>query len=131
MAFKVALVTGGAAGFGLAITEKLLTQHYRVLVLDISVLADSKDGDRLVLRGDVTKRADWERAVRAIADTWGRLDVVVNNAGINMTGKETHEVDEAFFDRLMNINVKSVYHSISVCAPVYALFSFLFQGSLR
>ncbi|KAJ7794959.1 hypothetical protein B0H14DRAFT_3496489 [Mycena olivaceomarginata] len=46
------------------------------------------------------------------------LDVVVNNPGINMTGKDTHTVDEAFFDRLININLKSVYHSITACAPV-------------
>ncbi|KAJ7792740.1 hypothetical protein B0H14DRAFT_3498861 [Mycena olivaceomarginata] len=43
------------------------------------------------------------------------LDVVVNNPGINMTGKDTHTVDEAFFDRLININLKSVYHSITAC----------------
>ncbi|KAJ7498518.1 oxidoreductase [Mycena latifolia] len=98
---KVALVMGGAAGFGLAITEKLV-QSYRVLVLDISVPADSTsdNGTRLVLRGDVTQRADWERAVSKVKEAWGHLDVV------------------AFFDRLMNINVKSVYHSVSVCAPV-------------
>ncbi|KAJ6560452.1 alcohol dehydrogenase [Mycena capillaripes] len=120
MAPKVALVTGGAGGFGLAITDKLLEQQYRVLVLDISVSADITDGDcKLVLRGDVTKQADWERAVGAVLERWGRLDVVVNNAGINMSGKDTHTVDEAFFDRLMNINVKSVYHSIAACAPVY------------
>ncbi|KAJ7877920.1 hypothetical protein B0H14DRAFT_3435790 [Mycena olivaceomarginata] len=46
------------------------------------------------------------------------LDVVVNNPGINMTGKDTHTVDEAFFDRLINIKFKSVYHSITACAPV-------------
>ncbi|KAJ7797346.1 hypothetical protein B0H14DRAFT_3493816 [Mycena olivaceomarginata] len=46
------------------------------------------------------------------------LDVVVNNAGINMTGKDTHTVDEAFFDRRININLKSVYYSIITCAPV-------------
>ncbi|KAJ7731961.1 hypothetical protein B0H14DRAFT_2639950 [Mycena olivaceomarginata] len=46
------------------------------------------------------------------------LDVMVNNAGINMTGKDTHTVDEAFFDRLININLKSVYYSITTCVPV-------------
>ncbi|KAJ7848057.1 hypothetical protein B0H14DRAFT_3453420 [Mycena olivaceomarginata] len=46
------------------------------------------------------------------------LDVMVNNPGINMMGKDTHTVDEAFFDRLININLKSVYHSITACAPV-------------
>ncbi|KAJ7126441.1 hypothetical protein C8R43DRAFT_1135022 [Mycena crocata] len=93
----------GAAGFGLDITEKLLSQSYHVLVVDISESVPSKsvDGDKVILRGDTKKRPD----------------VVVNNAGINMTGKETHDVDEAFFDRLFNINVKSVYHSISACAP--------------
>ncbi|KAF7352411.1 Sps19p [Mycena venus] len=115
---KVALVTGGAAGFGLAITEKLLAQKYRVLVIDISVAVDSQSDDKIVLRGDVTQKTDWTRAVSTVLEKWGRLDVVVNNAGINMTGKDTHTVDEAFFDRLMNINVKSVYHSISACAPV-------------
>ncbi|KAJ7872048.1 alcohol dehydrogenase [Mycena leptocephala] len=119
MASKVALITGGAAGFGLAITEKLLEQQYRVLVLDISVPGDTADGDnKLVLRGDVTKQAEWERAVGTVLDKWGRLDVVVNNAGINMTGKDTHTVDEDFFDRLVNINLKSVYHSITACTPV-------------
>jgi 3-oxoacyl-[acyl-carrier protein] reductase len=123
MTSKVALITGGAGGFGLAITEKLLEQRYRVLVLDISVPGDSADGDnKLVLRGDVTKQADWTRAVGTVLDKWGRLDVVVNNAGINMTGKDTHTVDEDFFDRLVNINLKSVYHSITACAPVYVLF---------
>ncbi|KAJ7797331.1 putative toluenesulfonate zinc-independent alcohol dehydrogenase oxidoreductase [Mycena olivaceomarginata] len=117
---KVALVTGGAAGFGLAITEKLLAQEYRVLVLDISVPADtqSTDGNKIVLRGDVTQQTHWARAVSTVLEKWGRLDVVVNNAGINMTGKDTHTVDEAFFDRLININLKSVYHSITACAPV-------------
>ncbi|KAJ7285305.1 alcohol dehydrogenase [Mycena rebaudengoi] len=118
MASKVALITGGAAGFGLAITEKLLSQGYRVLVVDISVPADSTDGDRIVLCGDVTKKEDWARAVNTVLEKWGKLDVVVNNAGINMTGTDTHDVDEAFFDRLMNINVRSVYHSISACAPI-------------
>ncbi len=45
----------------------------------------------------------------------------MNNAGINMTGKDTHTVDEAFFDRLINLNLKSVYYSISSCAPMYVL----------
>jgi NAD(P)-dependent dehydrogenase (short-subunit alcohol dehydrogenase family) len=49
------------------------------------------------------------------------LDVVVNNPDINMTGKDTHTVDEAFFDRLININLKSVYHSITACTPVYVV----------
>ncbi|KAJ7797594.1 hypothetical protein B0H14DRAFT_2618819 [Mycena olivaceomarginata] len=46
------------------------------------------------------------------------LDVMVNNAGINMRGKDTHTVDEAFFDWLININLKSVYHRITACAPM-------------
>ncbi|KAJ7795516.1 hypothetical protein B0H14DRAFT_3495849 [Mycena olivaceomarginata] len=50
------------------------------------------------------------------------LDVVVNNPGINMTGKDMHTVDEAFFDRLININLKSVYHSITACAPKSGVF---------
>jgi NAD(P)-dependent dehydrogenase (short-subunit alcohol dehydrogenase family) len=77
MASKVALITGGAAGFGLAITEKLLSQGYRVLVVDISVPADSTDGDRIVLCGDVTKKEDWARAVNTVLEKWGKLDVVV------------------------------------------------------
>jgi NAD(P)-dependent dehydrogenase (short-subunit alcohol dehydrogenase family) len=49
------------------------------------------------------------------------LDVMVNNAGINMRGKDTHTVDKAFFDWLININLKSVYHRITACAPMYVV----------
>ncbi|KAF9075985.1 oxidoreductase [Rhodocollybia butyracea] len=118
---KVALVTGGAAGFGLAIADTFISKGYHVTVVDISLESDSQseDGKRWLLKGDVSKRGDWESAVSKTVMKWGRLDVVVNNAGINMTGKDTHAVDEAFYDRLFDVNLKSVYHSISVVAPIF------------
>ncbi|KAJ7437092.1 hypothetical protein B0H11DRAFT_1754135, partial [Mycena galericulata] len=115
---QVALVTGGATGFGLAITAKLLPSNIVSIFLCPQTVSDSIDGDKIVLRGDSTKAEDWARAVNIIAEKWGRLDIVVNNVGINMIGKETHTVDEEFYDRLMNINVKSVYRSIIACAPI-------------
>lgn len=76
---KVALVTGGAAGFGLAIADTLISKGYHVTVVDISLESDSQseDGNRLLFKGDVTKRGDWENAVSKTVKKWGRLDVVV------------------------------------------------------
>lgn len=120
---KVALVTGGASGFGAEIVRLFLREGARVVVLDLnadgakSVIADAGEHAAAVA-GDVTKAADIEAAVKAAADRFGRLDIVVNNAGWTHRNKPLLEVSEDEFDRVYAINVKSIYLMTKVVAPL-------------
>jgi NAD(P)-dependent dehydrogenase (short-subunit alcohol dehydrogenase family) len=82
---KVAIVTGGAGGFGLGITEKLLKEGAKVVVFDLNAEAGrkvaAKDGVSYV-QGDVSTKKDWQRALETAVTDYGRLDIVCNNAGI-------------------------------------------------
>lgn len=102
---KVAIVTGGAGGFGLGITEKFLKEGAKVVVFDINGEAGkkvaAKDGCSFV-HGDVSTKKDWERALETAVEDYGRLDIVCNNAGIlivkvnafGVTGRLTVAVDD-------------------------------------
>jgi 2-dehydro-3-deoxy-L-rhamnonate dehydrogenase (NAD+) len=84
---RTALVTGAARGIGLAITERLIADGARVAMADRDPVVEAGaarfGGSALAVPGDVTSPADVDRIVRAAVDRWGRLDVVVNNAGIS------------------------------------------------
>jgi NAD(P)-dependent dehydrogenase (short-subunit alcohol dehydrogenase family) len=84
---KVALVTGAARGIGEAIARAFLGEGARVLLTDIrdpegTAVAASLGASAVYRRLDVREEAEWEAAVVEIRDRWGRLDVLVNNAGI-------------------------------------------------
>lgn len=123
---KVALVTGASSGVGRAIALELARRGAAVLCSDLNRDARKEGYDNeaqtstdalIVMRGgqalfqtaDVSKAADVESAVSAAADTFGRLDIMVNNAGI-FTGLATvAEQSEADFDLTMAVNVKGVF----------------------
>lgn len=126
---KVALVTGGASGFGRGIATKFLAEGAHVLIADLSAEAGhavvqdldlGSDGARLLFQqGDVTKRADWEALLQVATDTWGGLDIVVNNAGGTYANKPTEQVTDADFDLCFTLNVKSIYLSTNVLLPYF------------
>lgn len=66
---------------------------------------------------NVTSATDWTEAVKACDSFFHRLDIVVNNAGTSYRNKPTLEVTEDEFDKVMNVNVKSIYHSVNACVP--------------
>jgi len=83
---KVAIVTGGSGGFGLGIVEKFVKEGAKVVILDINAEGGKKaeaanPGSKFV-QGDVSARKDWEKALETAVKEFGRLDIVVNNAGI-------------------------------------------------
>ncbi|KAI1082548.1 3-oxoacyl-reductase [Whalleya microplaca] len=119
---KVAIVTGGASGFGRGIATKFVEEGARVIIADLSVEAGREASDQLgchVANVDVTKREGWKLLLQLALDTFGQLDVVVNNAGAAYMNKATEEVTESDFDLVMNVNVKSIYQSTSVLLPYF------------
>ena len=111
---KTALVTGAARGIGLAIATRFVKEGARVALVDLdrgAVEAAAKSlGERaLGLAADVTLTADVERAVRAVHERWGRLDVAVNNAGITGGSKLTWEVSDEEWHRVLAVDLTAVF----------------------
>jgi len=117
VAGKVAIVTGGASGIGRAACHLLAREGATVAVVDVN----DKAGAETVaaIKGDGAKAEFWhinaveEASVQsvfdAIAAQLGRIDVLVNNVGMIGDDKPTHELLESEWDRVMNVNVKSVF----------------------
>ena len=110
---RAALVTGAARGIGLAIASRFVTEGARVALVDIdeSVEGAAKRlGDQaLGLTADVTVGAEVERVVASAHRRWGRLDVVVNNAGITGGSKLTWEVSDEEWQRVLAVDLTSVF----------------------
>jgi 3-oxoacyl-[acyl-carrier protein] reductase len=121
---KVAIVTGAASGFGEGIARRFAAEGAKVIIADIQeeagrkIAADIGDAATFVTC-DVTKAADWASCVQEAVDQFGRLDIVVNNAGYSHYNKPMLEVDEAEFDRTYAVNVKGLYHSAQAAVPVF------------
>lgn len=106
---KVALISGAARGMGLSHTRAFLDQGARVAGFDLNdeaghALVEEYGAERvLFLRGDVTRADDWSRVVDAAVARFGRLDVLVNNAGISPI-QRLEDVTEADYRRVIDIN---------------------------
>src|ERR687893_794338 len=122
LAHKTALVTGAARGFGLGIAETFAREGARVVVLDINEAAARKVADGIgesavAVSCDVSNAADVQRAAIEAITALGRLDILVNNAGTSHRNRPMLEVDEAEFDRVFAVNVKSIYLMAKAVVP--------------
>ena len=119
---KVALVTGGASGFGAETARRFVREGASVVILDLNgdgaMQVAKEAGNAKGLKGDVTARTDIDEAVRLATKTFGRLDIVVNNAGWTHRNKPVLEVSEDEFDRIYAINVKSIFHMARAVVPL-------------
>lgn len=117
---KTVIVTGGASGIGKSIAEEYLNNGANVVVCDINPTVpefNTSNGKIMYILTDVTKRDSVEFMVNKVISTFRRIDVLVNNAGINIPRllvdpKEAHskfELDEAVFDKVVNVNLKGVF----------------------
>jgi 2-dehydro-3-deoxy-L-rhamnonate dehydrogenase (NAD+) len=111
---RTALVTGAARGIGLAISERLLREGARVALVDRDVEAVKAAVVRLgpqatAIVGDVTVTADVERAVHACVERWGRLDVVVNNAGITGPSYAIEQLSDDDWHQVIACDLTSVF----------------------
>ncbi len=119
---KTAIVTGAASGFGKGIAERFAAEGARVALLDINgkgarAVADSLPGEHLALQCDVTMRSDVSGAINEAIEQFGRVDIMVNNAGWSHRNMPMLEVDEESFDRVYAINVKSIYLTTRAVVP--------------
>ncbi|PWY79719.1 short chain dehydrogenase [Aspergillus heteromorphus CBS 117.55] len=114
LAGKVAIVTGASSGFGSAIAQRFAAEGAKVIIADISAtggqaLAATNPTSLVFEQIDVTSAAQWSRVVQSAVTRFGRVDVLVNNAGVTYRNKPTLEVTEAEWERVFNVNVKGIF----------------------
>lgn len=125
LAGRVAIVTGASSGIGEVTARRLASLGVKVAlaarrVERLEALAQEitdAGGEALVVATDVAKRADVEALVTATYDAWGRVDVLINNAGVMLLSylKNAH-VDE--WDRMIDINIKGPLYGIAAVLPI-------------
>ncbi|MDY3006655.1 SDR family oxidoreductase [Anaerococcus porci] len=128
---KIVIVTGAASGIGKAVTEGLIEAGAKVVACDINSekpeFKGESENNLLYQICDVTKREDVKSSVKAAVDEFGTLDVIVNNAGINIPRllvdpkKEDseYELDDKVFDKVVNINLKGLFYCAQEAARVF------------
>jgi len=120
---KTVIITGAASGFGERTAQRFAEQGARVVIVDLHLekaqaVAEALGAGRAIaVRADVSQKADIEAAVAATTQAFGTPDIVINNAGFTHRNQPLLDVDEATFDRVLNVNVKSVFHMVKAVVP--------------
>jgi 3-oxoacyl-[acyl-carrier protein] reductase len=118
---RVALVTGSARGIGRATAELLVAGGAKVVVNDLDAdvaaeVASQVGGETAVFAGDVTKGDAPERLVATAIDAFGKLDIVVNNAGYTVDGP-IHRMSDEDFQRMLDIHTVVPFRVLRAAAP--------------
>lgn len=124
---KVAIVTGGGSGFGEGIVRRFAAEGAKVVVNDINVAGGERvaaavkqqGGQALFVKADVAKAADVKAMVKSAVDAFGRVDIMINNAGYTHRNQTMMNVDEGTFDRIFDVNVKAIYLAALEVIPVF------------
>ncbi|AZV76454.1 glucose 1-dehydrogenase [Parasedimentitalea marina] len=119
---KTAIVTGGASGFGAGIVQKFLTEGAQVMIADINgaaatEMAENFGASCIAQQVDVANRSSVDAMAQAAIAAFGHVDILINNAGITHLPTPLDEVSEDDFDRVFNVNMKSVYLTARALVP--------------
>ncbi|MEQ1768700.1 MAG: SDR family oxidoreductase [Devosia sp.] len=117
---KTAIITGGASGFGAGIVRKFVAEGARVMIADINgdgASALAKELGVIAQQVDVSKAASVNAMAEAALHAFGKLDILVNNAGVSHMPAPLDQISEADFDRVVAINIKSVYLTAQALVP--------------
>ena len=118
---KVAIVTGSARGIGRATAEVLAEHGAKVLINDLDgdvaqETADAIVGEITVFAGDLTQSGAPDKLVQTAIDAWGKIDIVVNNAGYTLDAP-IHKMSDDWFQRMLDIHVVVPFRLIRAAAP--------------
>lgn len=119
---KTAIVTGGASGFGEAIVKKFLNEGACVVIADINqsaaeALSEELGKNTVAVKSDVGDRVSVKTLKTQAAEAFGLIDIIVNNAGVTHLPTPLDEVSEEEFDRVFQVNCKSVYLMAQAFVP--------------
>ena len=122
LAEKVAIVTGGGSGIGQSIAIRFAREGAQVVIFELSQDHATETVDRIASFGgqvqvyacDVSDHQRVRDTVRAVAEAYSRIDILINNAGIGHVGK-LEDTTEADMDRLYQVNVKGIYNGMHAC----------------
>jgi 3-oxoacyl-[acyl-carrier protein] reductase len=118
---KVAIVTGSARGIGRATAELLASQGAKVVINDLDgdvaeQTASEIDGETTVFAGDLTAGEAPEKLIGTAIDAWGRIDIVVNNAGYTLDAP-IHKMSDDWFQKMLDIHLVVPFRVIRAAAP--------------
>jgi 3-oxoacyl-[acyl-carrier protein] reductase len=124
LAGTVAIVTGGGSGFGEGIVRKFVEEGARVVLMDRDRAAAERvaaDHGGLVapIAGDVSSTIGFDAAREHAVGTFGGLHILVNNAGIGQSPTPMEDMDEALFERLFDVNIRSIYNGARAVLPYF------------
>ncbi len=129
LAGKIAIVTGAGSGFGEGIAATFAREGAKVVVADINAdggmrVAEAINADHpgaaVFVETDVGDGPSSKRMVETASEAFGGLDILVNNAGVSHDNKPLLQIEEAEFDRVFRVNVKSIFHAVRHAVPLMA-----------
>lgn len=120
---KVAIITGAASGFGEGMARRFAEEGAKVVVADLNhaktkAVADDIGKNAIWTQTDVSKKSEIDEMVQAALDAFGRVDIMVNNAGYSHKNGSLLDVDEQTFDLIYAVNMKAIYYSTLAVAPL-------------
>ena len=117
---KIAIVTGGGSGFGAGIVKKFIQEGAKVVVADINLKNAKKvamDTGGFAVEVDVSNSLSFKNLVDKTLEKFGKIEIMVNNAGITHLPNSMEDISEAEFDKIFAVNSKSVFFSAKYLVP--------------
>jgi NAD(P)-dependent dehydrogenase (short-subunit alcohol dehydrogenase family) len=122
---KTAIITGGATGIGEAVSKKFAAEGAQVVIVgfpddplnEVVEEIKAQGGQAIAFPGDISDEETAIEAVEAAISQWGKLDILINCAGVYPAMAETHELDIAIFDLLVKNNIRSTFAMTKSALP--------------
>jgi 3-oxoacyl-[acyl-carrier protein] reductase len=120
---KVAIITGAASGFGEGMAKRFAEEGAKVVVADLNAkgaerVAAEIGASAIAVTTDVSLQSEFDQMVAAAMTAFGRIDIMVNNAGYTHRNGDMLAVEEDVFDLITAVNMKAIYHSARAVVPI-------------